>query len=90
LFPDKEIPDDKFLEWLIGFTEGDGSFVVNHRNELSFVITQGTSNKEVLHLIKDKLNMGSVILQGKNIYRFVIHKKLELNLIIHLFNGNMI
>jgi len=33
----KEAPSNEFLEWLIGFTEGDGSFVVNHRGDCSFI-----------------------------------------------------
>jgi len=89
-FPDKNIPDDSFLQWLIGFTEGDGSFVINHRKELSFIITQGVSNKEVLDIIQNNLGMGSVIKQGKNTYRFIINSKLAISLIIHLFNGNIV
>lgn len=90
LFPHKEVPNDNFLQWLIGFTEGDGSFVVNHRKELSFIISQGASNKNVLDIIQYNLNMGSVIKQGKNVYRFIINKKLEVSLIINLFNGNIV
>ena len=47
-FPNLVVPNDKFLEWLIGFTEGDGCFSINHRNELSFIITQGNSNINIL------------------------------------------
>jgi len=34
-------PSDEFLTWLIGFTEGDGSFIVSGRGSLQFVVTQG-------------------------------------------------
>jgi len=37
----REIPSNDFLTWLLGFTEGDGSFVVCNRNDLQFVSTQG-------------------------------------------------
>ena len=29
----KTVPEYEFLTWLIGFTEGDGSFIINNRNE---------------------------------------------------------
>jgi hypothetical protein len=34
---DKDAPKDEFLQWLIGFTEGDGSFIVNHRGDCSYI-----------------------------------------------------
>jgi hypothetical protein len=89
-FPNKEIPDDNFLEWLVGFTEGDGSFVINHRNELAFIITQGNSNKIVLDTIAKNLNFGKVIKQGLYTHRFIVQRHLEIALIILLFNGNII
>jgi hypothetical protein len=46
--PNNKIPSDKFLTWLIGFTEGEGSFIVNNRGDLGFVITQATMDKQVL------------------------------------------
>jgi hypothetical protein len=46
--------DPDFQEWLIGFTEGDGSFVINKRGDLSFVLIQSEDNKEILYKIKDK------------------------------------
>src|ERR1700749_3270333 len=39
-YPKKPLPSNKILEWLIGFTEGDGSFIVTKRGELQFVISQ--------------------------------------------------
>ena len=83
-------PDDKFLTWLIGFTEGEGCFLVNKRNELSFIITQGNDNIEILNLICNKLNMGNVIKQGPRVSRFIINKIEHQSIIIHLFNGNII
>jgi hypothetical protein len=50
---------------LLGFTEGDGSFVVCNRNDLQFVSTQGSD--EVLHMICDALGFGKVVKQGKRI-----------------------
>jgi len=85
-----ENPHNAFLSWLIGFTEGDGCFFVNHRQELSFIITQGCQNESVLKYVQTTLNMGSVIAQGKRVYRFVVYKKEHIELLIHLFNGNLV
>jgi len=89
-FPDSNIPDSNFLFWLIGFFEGDGCFLVNNRRELSFILTQGILNVNLLYLIQNKLKMGHVIKQGPRVYRLVINKKEDLRLIILLFNGNIL
>ena len=88
--PQKKIPTNTFLSWLIGFTEGDGCFLVNNKNETSFIITQGVDNLSILQLIKDNLQMGSILKQGPRVYRFIIHKKEFIRLMILLFNGNLI
>jgi hypothetical protein len=85
---DKITPE--FLEWLIGFTEGDGSFIVTARNELNFVITQSTEDINILNYIKETLQMGKVIKQGKRTSRFIIQDLKSITLILHLFNGNLI
>ena len=41
-FPNAEAPSQSFLEWLVGFAEGDGCFTVNSRGTGVFVITQST------------------------------------------------
>jgi hypothetical protein len=84
------LPSKNFLTWLIGFTEGDGSFVVNHRKDLSFVVTQGVKNKQVLYDIKNHLGFGTVIKQGPKVYRYIVQNKKELSLICYLFNGNIV
>ena len=50
-FPSKQVPTSSFLEWFVGFTEGDGSFVVSTRGNCMFVITQSTKDIQVLHFI---------------------------------------
>lgn len=90
VYPQNNIPEDSFLEWLIGFTEGDGSFVVSSRGNLIFVITQSTKDVEILEYIQQVLGFGRVIKQGKNTSRFIVQDYNNLYLIIHLFNGNII
>lgn len=82
--------DYNFLTWLIGFTEGDGSFVINNRGDLNFIITQSTSDIQVLYKIKKGLGFGRVIKQGPLTSRFIVGDKEGLTRIIALFNGNLV
>lgn len=79
-----------YINWLIGFTEGDGSFVINKKNDITFIITQNIKNKYILEDIQSKLGYGKVIKQGKDTYRYVIQNNLECYLIALLFNNNII
>jgi hypothetical protein len=67
---------------LIGFTEGDGSFIVTSRNDLNFVVVAGVENKAILNSIKEKLGFGHVIKQNERVYRFIVRKKEEIELIV--------
>jgi cytochrome c oxidase subunit 1 len=88
--PDITPPSTRFLSWFIGFTEGEGSFIVNNRGDLCFVITQSNMDIKILHFIKETLGFGKVIAQSANVSRFVTQNKREIELIVHLFNGNII
>lgn len=88
--PDVNLPTDHFLAWLIGFTESEGSFIVNNRGDLVFVITQSTEDKRVLEYIKEILGFGKVISQSLTTSRYVTQSKVEIDIIISLFNGNII
>ena len=83
-------PSKDFLCWFIGFTEGEGSFVVNNRGDLSFIITQSTSDINILYYIQDILGFGKVISQSAKVSRYVTQSKKEIDIIISLFNGNTI
>jgi hypothetical protein len=85
----KDIPDS-FLEWFIGFVEGDGCFVMNSRGDLSFVITQSTTDIQVLLYIQKTLGFGSVIKQGETTSRFVVQDLRHLHKIILILNGNLL
>jgi len=88
--PDNSLPSKNFLTWFIGFTEGEGSFIVNNRGDLCFVITQSNLDIYVLEYIKETLGFGKVISQSKFTSRYVTQNKKEIELLIHLFNGNLI
>lgn len=85
-----KIPSDEFLTWLVGFTEADGTFIINHRGDLVFVITQATIDKQVLEFIKEILGFGKVISQSAITSRYVTQNKKEINILISLFNGNLV
>nr|QNR58501.1 hypothetical protein [Diaporthe longicolla] len=91
-YPDLKQPNSRFLEWLIGFSEGEGSFIIAKRGDLSFVVTQSSSDIEVLNYIRDNLGFGRVIKQSikQNTHRFVIQDFKNVYLICLLFNGNMV
>ena len=89
-YPDRPLPSISFLEWFIGFTEGDGNFTVSNRGDLVFVVTQGTPDIQILHFIADTLGFGRVIKQGPNTHRFVVQDKANIWLLVSLFNGNMV
>src|SRR5271157_5879733 len=86
----KKYPEDEFLTWLIGFVEGDGSFLINNRNDLSFIITQSTEDEQILKFIQEKLGFGKVIKQGVRTSRYIVQDKKGLELINSLFNGNLV
>nr|YP_004376350.1 intronic ORF at intron 3 of cox1 [Moniliophthora roreri]ADO51560.1 intronic ORF at intron 3 of cox1 [Moniliophthora roreri] len=91
-YPNIKQPTNKFLEWLIGFSEGEGSFILSKRGDLAFVITQSTTDVQSLNYIKDNLGFGKVIEQSKkqNTHRFVVQDAKNLFLICLLFNGNIV
>ena len=88
--PNNTRPSDNFLSWFIGFTEGEGSFIVNNRGDLAFIITQSTTDIGVLHFIKETLGFGKVISQSVKTSRYVTQSKKEIEIIISLFNGNVV
>ena len=89
-FPNADLPSQSFLEWLVGFVEGDGSFTVNSRGTCIFVITQSTSDLQVLEYIQRVSGIGRVIKQGPRTSRYVVEDIASVILLIALFNGNLV
>lgn len=90
--PHNFIPDQQFLEWFVGFFEGDGSFVLSKKGDIAIVVTQSSKDLKILNLIKDKLNMGNINLQSKknNTYRWIVYKRQDIYLLSLIFNGNIV
>jgi hypothetical protein len=84
-------PDQKFLEWFVGFSEGDGCFYVAPSGRCSFSIAQ--RDEPLLQLIQQTLGFGSIYPDrrspGKFQYRVSSLKK-DVFPLIQLFNGNLL
>jgi hypothetical protein len=55
-----------FYQWLVGFTDGDGTFSIVHQNNnwsLTFKISQSTYNLRVLNFIKTQLKAGTIYIE---------------------------
>ena len=80
--------DPSWLQWFIGFAEGDGAFLKNKHDNISFVITQNES--KVLYHIKEILGFGKVTFDLKaNTYRYKVLDRSSLFKLALLFNGNL-
>jgi len=80
-----------FKYWFIGFTEGDGSFIINKNGYLEFKITQSSNDAQILFYIKKELGFGSVSVQDKNnkTHHFRVRNKQGILKLIEIFNGNL-
>ena len=80
--------DHSFVEWFVGFSEGDGSFVVNNlSNRISFIITQKCPS--VLYYIKKELGFGKVYTCKDGYSRYVVSNKKNIESLINVFNGRL-
>ena len=75
-------------EWMVGFTDGEGAFLVsilrNPTNRTGwqifpeFIVTQGAKSKQVLYIFKDTLGCGEVYLNrrfdnhNEDLYRYCV------------------
>lgn len=83
--------NQEFLEWFIGFTEGDGSFVIS-KEKVYFDITQNLQDIQVLYYIKKELGFGKVLIRNephRNVGVFYVTKEENFYRLITIFNGNI-
>jgi len=85
-------PNDKwFLQWLVGITDGDGSFSILRQGDkwnLIFKISQNSYNLRALYYIKKQLKVGKVSVESnRNMASFRIRDRKTIgNLIIPIFD----
>lgn len=91
-YPNAKKPSVQFLQWFIGFSEGEGSFIIAKRGDLSFVITQSSIDIYSLNYIKDNLGFGNIVIQSskQKTHRYIVQDVKNLILISLIFNGNMV
>lgn len=91
LKPNEELPDKDFLEWFIGFFEGDGSMLIVLRGDIAIVLLQSYDDREILELVQKNFKMGNIIVQSKKdrTFRWIVNKRRDIYLLALLFNGNL-
>lgn len=92
-YPNNTLPSYEFLCWFVGFFEGDGSCTIATRGDLQFVITQGSTDVQILNYIQSVLGFGSVYVQRAGVnptHRYCVQDRQGLYLIILLLNGNLV
>ena len=82
--------DNKFLQWFIGFTDSEGTFLIQTKNNsevnFSFKITLHIDDSAVLYLIKEKLGIGVVSIKG-NTCTFAVHSfQLIVDVLLPIFD----
>lgn len=88
----KHLPQHKshiptpFLEWFVGFAEGDGSFICTTNKRCIFSISQ--KEAQILHRIRSQLGFGKVSTYG-NASRYTVADKPSVTRLLILFNGNL-
>jgi len=85
-----KITDIKFLQWFVGFSEGEGSFIIC-KNYCSFIIKQ----KEIalLYNIRTRLGFGKVTIYNQNgveYGRYHVQSRKNCFRLAMLFNGNLV
>lgn len=78
--------DEIFHQWLVGFTDGHGTFSINRQNDhkwsLTFKLSQNTYNLRILYFIKKRLGVGNINIEKNNMANFRIRDRSKLESVI--------
>lgn len=77
---------EKELQWLIGFMEGDGSWIVSNKRNF-FIINQ--KEVQVLYKIREILGFGKIS-KYREYYRYIVANEEGTERLIKLCNGNLV
>jgi hypothetical protein len=83
----KKDNDERFYEWLAGFIDGDGCFLLSKKGYASLEITTQLRDKKCLYLIKQKFGGSVKLYSGDNYLRYRLHHKDGLLNLIDKVNG---
>lgn len=78
-----------FKQWLVGITDGDGSFSIvrqNNKWSLAYKITASRYNLRVLYFIKKQLRAGSVTKDGTKGQFFIRDRKILAKVLFPIFD----
>jgi len=85
-----KIYTENFLQWFVGFTDAEGSFIINIKNnkEVHFVfkITLHIEDISVLYTIRNNLDIGIVSIEGKSCSFRVNSFQTIINILIPIFD----
>jgi len=78
-----------FVDWFVGFTEGDGGFYINSsERRLFFKIRQ--ADPKILHYIKNYFGFGSVTADADGYYSYAVSAQADILVLFNLFNGKLV
>jgi hypothetical protein len=89
--PEKKLKlDNNFLQWFVGFTDAEGTFLIKTKNNsevhFCFKITLHINDSAVLFLIKNKLGIGIVSLKGHTCHFSVHSLQLIVDVLLPIFD----
>jgi LAGLIDADG DNA endonuclease family protein len=79
--------DERFFEWLAGFIDGDGCFLLTKKGYASLEIVTQLRDKKCLYLIKQTFGGSVKLYSGNNYLRYRLHHKEGLLNLIDKVNG---
>ncbi len=83
----KKDKEERFYEWLAGFIDGDGCFLLSKKGYASLEIVTQLRDKKCLYLIKQKFGGSVKLYSGDNYLRYRLHHKEGLLNLIDKVNG---
>ena len=81
--------DIQFYQWLVGFTDGNGYFIIcknNNNYELKFSISQSIYNIKILYYIKKNLGYGNISKENKMVQFNISDRKILKKRIFPIFD----
>jgi hypothetical protein len=85
-----QLIDNTFLQWFVGFFEGDGYFSITKRQNIKFGISLSSVDKPCLEYIQATLGFGFIYKQGPRKHQFCVENLEGLRNLLHIFNGNLV
>ena len=81
---------EKFYEWFVGFTDGEGSFLLNKQGKNNYIfifkINLHIDDISVLQFIRDTLGFGKVVMEiSRPVGTFIVTKLEDIQLILNIF-----